>query len=322
MSVVFENPALFQQLVSGSKADTDPPPATVAGEELKFIKQIAAQSVQYASVIKETADKSKNLVTYPNTNLGRQLAIVAELIAGGMHTPVYLTTIGGFDTHANQLTAHTNLLKQVTEAVTAFQSDIEKLGVADHVVLMTFSEFGRRLNENGSLGTDHGTAAPLFVIGKSVKGGFIGTNPNLTQLDKSGDIIYQYDFRQIYTTILQDHLGLHETNAQAVLGKSFEKLDLFQTAPAASDSLPFELKQNFPNPVSVSTTIPYTLFQRMSMQLLLFDMTGRLITIIREGQQEAGSYLLLFDKGRLAAGDYILTLTGGGQRSSKRLIIK
>jgi uncharacterized protein (DUF1501 family) len=321
MSVVFENPTLFQQLVSGSKADMDPPPATVAGEELKFLKQIAAQSVQYASVIKETADKSKNLVTYPNTNLGRQLAIVAELISGGMLTPVYLTTIGGFDTHANQLTAQANLLKQVTEAVAAFQSDIEQLGVADNVVLMTFSEFGRRLNENGSLGTDHGTAAPLFVIGKSVKGGFIGTNPNLNKLDNSGDIIYQHDYRQIYTTILQDHLGLNDVSAQAVLGKSFDKLDLFRTPRNAAGKLPFELKQNFPNPVSTSTTIEYALFQKMAIQILLLDMTGRLVTIIREGQQEAGNYFYLFDKGRLAAGDYILTLTGAGQRSSKRIMI-
>ena len=128
MGTVFEDPNLFYQLISGSKVDNDPPPNTIAGEELKFLRQIANASIQYSEAIKTKADLGKNTQTYPNTNLGRQLGIVAKLISGGLKTPVYLTTINGFDTHANQLAAHASLLNQVSEAVSIFQKDIEILG--------------------------------------------------------------------------------------------------------------------------------------------------------------------------------------------------
>ncbi|MCU0414531.1 MAG: DUF1501 domain-containing protein, partial [Ignavibacteriaceae bacterium] len=171
MGISFESPNQFYQLINGSTADNDPPPDTVAGNQLKYIKEIAALSIRYAQVIKEKADLVENKVEYPNTRLGRGLAIIAELVAGGLETPVYLTSIGGFDTHANQANSHANLLTGVAQAVEAFQADLKLLGIADKVVLMTFSEFGRRLNQNGSAGTDHGTAAPLFVIGRNVNGG-------------------------------------------------------------------------------------------------------------------------------------------------------
>ncbi|MBC8112698.1 MAG: DUF1501 domain-containing protein, partial [Verrucomicrobia bacterium] len=263
MGTVFENPNNFYQLVNGSLADNDPPPATLAGDELKYLKDIAAQSIQYSTVIKQAADKVTNGVTYPNTNIGRQLAIVAELIMGGLETPVYLTTLGGFDTHALQLTQHERLWQYVSEAVAAFQADIEKAGVADKVVLMTFSEFGRRVNENGSAGTDHGTAAPLFVIGKNVRGGFLGSNPSLTDLDTNGDIKYKYDFKQVYASILQQHLGIPAANTREILNKEYLTLPIFKnTDPTPTEQfreLPFVLNQNFPNPVNSITTIQYSL---------------------------------------------------------------
>ena len=160
MGISFESPNQFYQLINGSTADNDPPPDTIAGHQLKYIKEIAAQSIRYAEIIKDKADTVDNIAEYPNTRLGRQLAIVAELIAGGLETPVYLTSIGGFDTHANQLNSQANVLSDVAEAVAAFEEDLNLLGVADRVVLMTFSEFGRRVNQNNSGGTDHGTAAP------------------------------------------------------------------------------------------------------------------------------------------------------------------
>ncbi|MCY7352441.1 MAG: DUF1501 domain-containing protein [Cytophagaceae bacterium] len=323
-ATVFNDPNEFYQLVSGSTADNDPPPATMAGDELKFLKQIAAQSIQYSGVIKEKADKGKNTLTYPNTNLGRQLGIVAKLISGGGTTPVYLTTIGGFDTHANQLTQHANLLKQVSDAVLAFQSDLEKQNIAEKVTLMTFSEFGRRLPQNGTSGTDHGTAAPLFVIGKTVRGGTLGGNPNLTDLDSSGDIKFKNDFRQVYTSILRDHLGMSDPDAKAVLsGKDFAKLPIFRTsieAPAAGTL--FGLAQNFPNPASGLTKIRYEVYKPQTIRLSLFDLQGQELAVLKDGLTDVGAYTATLDASSLPAGFYLYSMQGEGARQTKRMVVQ
>ena len=325
MGTVFESPDLFYQLINGSKADLDPPPATLAGEELKFLKEIAAQSVQYATIIKQTADKSKNNVTYPTTNLAKQLAIVAELILGGLETPVYMTVIGSFDTHALQLDNQGKLLTYVAEAVSAFQADLEKGGVADKVALMTFSEFGRRVNENGSAGTDHGTAAPLFVVGKNVRPGFTGINPSLTDLDTNGDIKYQFDFKQVYTTVLQDHLGINAAQAQLLLSKNYTTLPIFKNStPTAVEpfvDLPFVLNQNFPNPVSSTTTFSYEINKTMHINLSLLDMQGRHITTLQEGNALPGKHEMLYDSTALLSGTYLCVLDGEGSKQIKRVSV-
>jgi uncharacterized protein (DUF1501 family) len=325
MGTVFENPDSFYQLVSGSQADTDPPPATLAGEELKYLKDIAAQSIQYSKVIKQAADKASNGVTYPNTTIGKQLAIVAELIMGGLETPVYLTKLGGFDTHANQPDLHNRLWQYVSEAVAAFQADIEKAGIADKVVLMTFSEFGRRVNENGSAGTDHGTAAPIFVVGNNVQGGFLGSNPSLTDLDSNGDIKFKYDFKQVYASVLQDHLGLSADGSREILSKAYQTLPIFKTAgPTALEpfrELPFVLGQNFPNPASLTTTLPYTLQHNENIRLSLLDMQGREVSILQEQKQVGGEYEFVLDVGRLPEGTYLYSLEAGGNRQIKRLSV-
>jgi uncharacterized protein (DUF1501 family) len=326
MGTVFESPDSFYQLINGSKADTDPPPATLAGDELKFLKEIAAQSVQYATVIKQTADKAKNNVTYPSTNFAKQLAIVAELIMGGLETPVYMTVIGSFDTHAGQLDQQAKLFTYVAEGISAFQADLEKAGVADKVAIMTFSEFGRRVNENGSLGTDHGTAAPLFVIGKSVKPGFTGNNPSLSDLDSNGDIKYQYDFKQIYASVLQDHLGLNAVQSQQILNKSFTTLPIFKpSAPTAIEpftDIPFLLEQNFPNPVSSLTTIRYTLNRTINIRMSLIDMHGKYISTLQEGKIIQGEHELQFEAGTLTSGSYLYMLEGEGKKQIKRMSVQ
>jgi uncharacterized protein (DUF1501 family) len=164
MGVSFEDPNQFYQLIEGSSADTDPPPNTIAGNQLRYIKEISARSIKYAELIKEKADTVENKVNYPNTDLADQLAIVAQLVAGGMETPVYLTSMGGFDTHSNQTGRHSSLLNTLSEAVGAFQLDLERLGVADRVLLMTFSEFGRTVEQNGSAGTDHGSDYSVTIL--------------------------------------------------------------------------------------------------------------------------------------------------------------
>jgi len=322
MGISFESPNQFYQLINGSIADNDPPPNTIAGNQLKYIKEIAALSIRYAEVIKEKADSVQNMATYPDTRLGRQLAIVAELIAGGLETPVYLTSIGGFDTHANQAGSHSNLLTGVSEAIAAFQADLELLRVADRVVLMTFSEFGRRVNQNSSGGTDHGTAAPLFVIGRNVYGGLYGSNPDLSDLDNSGDIKFKYDFRQIYATLLTSQLGMPADRMPDVLPRSFETLPLIsdrnflQGSPGS-----FQLEQNYPNPFNPSTSINYTVRVPAALKLEIYSAAGDRVTTLINEYKEAGSYSVRFDGSKYPSGVYFATMESGAVRQTIKMVL-
>ncbi|MFG0252294.1 MAG: DUF1501 domain-containing protein, partial [Phycisphaerales bacterium JB038] len=140
---------------------------------------------------------------YPNTSLGRDLRMVAQMISAGLSTRVYYVNLGGFDTHAAQAGTHARLLQTFGDAVRAFQKDLAARGESERVLTMTFSEFGRRVGQNGSGGTDHGTAAPMFVIGEAARAGVWGEYPSLTNLD-NGDLIYTVDFRSVYAGVLED----------------------------------------------------------------------------------------------------------------------
>lgn len=328
MGTVFDNPDLFHQLVKGTSADTEAIPNTIAGEELRFLKQNAAQSIRYADVIKKKADIGKNTVTYPNTGLGKQLAIVAELIAGGLSTPVYLTSIGGFDTHANQVTTgnttsgqHATLLKTVADAVAAFTKDLAKQKMGERVTVMTFSEFGRRVNQNGTTGTDHGTAAPLFVVGSSVRGGIIGAPPNLNDLDSNGDLKFKTDFRQVYASVLRDHLGVDAATTQGILGRSFETLPIFRQTPALTlEEGSFALGQNTPNPFINTTDIQFTLNGVQNIRLTVHDLQGRELAVLRDGRLDAGNYVVPVSGEGLTAGHYLYSLQTDTGRAVKRMV--
>ena len=323
MGVAFEDPNTFFQLVSGSSVDSDPPPNTIAGEELKFLKQISAQSVQYASVIKEIADSSSNQTTYPDTKLAAQLAIIAELIAGGLQTPVYLATINGFDTHASQEGTHDELLSEVADAVKAFQTDLELQGVADKVITLTISEFGRRVAENGSAGTDHGTAAPLFIIGNNVNGGFIGDNPDLNDLE-FGDLKHVYDFRQVYATMLKDHFEMEQQNINEILFKEFKTLPIINSSTTGTkENLPanFSLSQNYPNPFNPSTKINYTIAKSGNVKINVFDSLGRRINSLVNKFHTPGSYSIVFNAGNLSSGNYFYRIEAEGFSGTKKMIL-
>ena len=323
MGVSFQDPNTFFQLVQGSEVDDDPPPDTIAGEELKFLKQVAAQSVQYASVIKETADSIDNIGDYPDTQLGTQLSIVAELIAGGLETPVYLATIGGFDTHASQPDTHSGLLSEVANAVKAFQNDLELLGVADKVVTMTISEFGRRVAENGSAGTDHGTAAPMFVVGNNVTGEIMGDNPDLNDLE-FGDLKHVYDFRQVYATMLKDHFDMEQEIVNEILFKEFITLPILNTGTTSvNESIPtsYKLSQNYPNPFNPSTRINYSVAKAGEVKIEIFDSLGRKIQTLINNHHNPGNHSAIFNAGNLSSGNYFYRLEANGFRETKKMLL-
>jgi uncharacterized protein (DUF1501 family) len=163
-------------------------------------------------------------VDYPESHLADRLKWVGQLIGGGFPSRIYYVSQGGFDTHAQQRDAHEQLLRRVGDAVAAFYRHLKSLGAAGRVVLLVFSEFGRRVRENGSLGTDHGVAAPVLLVSGAVRGGLHGAHPSLVDLD-DGDLKYHTDFRRIYATLLEDVLGVP---SEPILAGRFEKLPLLE----------------------------------------------------------------------------------------------
>lgn len=191
---------------------------------LDFLQHTATNAIMSSKEVQEAARRGG--VEAPQPGGGRrgapQLATVAGLIRGGLQTRIYYVSVGGFDTHANQADQHGRLLQQFSTAMAEFQAQLERDGTADRVTTMVFSEFGRRVHENGSGGTDHGTAAPLFLVGKHVKPGIHGAMPSLTDLD-DGDLKHTVDFRAVYATLLQDWFAADPVK---VLGKPYDTLGL------------------------------------------------------------------------------------------------
>lgn len=168
--------------------------------------------------LRQADSQYKPSVTYPKGPFAEGLKVLAEAIASGLGLRVGYVTLGGFDTHANQQATHATLMQMLAEGLSAFYNDLAAHGKADNVVVMTWSEFGRRVEENGSLGTDHGTAAPMFVLGKPISKGVFGEPPSLSNLDSAGNLKYTVDFRSVYATVLDRWLG---ASSKDVLGGTF-----------------------------------------------------------------------------------------------------
>ena len=194
-------------------------PGVDAGSQAAFLMRTALDA-QLSSDRIRTAIGRTPLVAYPGTRLANQLRSVGAMIRDGLGTRVYYVTQTGFDTHSNQQGAHGNLMRELSESLSAFQNDLKAQGNDKRVVTMVFSEFGRRVKQNASGGTDHGTAAPMFVIGAPIKGGLHGDHPSLTDLD-NGDLKFTTDFRSVYATILDKWMG---AKSNAVLGGSYPTL--------------------------------------------------------------------------------------------------
>jgi uncharacterized protein (DUF1501 family) len=196
-------------------------PGVVQGESnLAFLERVAMDARVSSAKILEIAAKYKSKVTYEGTPVARSLNLVSRMIAGGLPTRVFYVSHGGFDTHNNQANSHDRLLAQLDSALKSFMTDLKDQGNEQRVTVMTFSEFGRRVQENASGGTDHGQGSCMFVAGASVKGGLYGKYPSLTDLSQ-GDLKFTTDFRGVYATILEDFM---KTKSQSILQGSYGKL--------------------------------------------------------------------------------------------------
>ena len=234
MGMAISNPAGFYKLVEG-KVNVNA--NSRWGEQLDYIELMSQKTDQYASVIKNAAQKvTAQSPAYPAAGknpLADQLKIVARLIAGGLKTKVYMVSTGSFDTHAKQTEAdtttgtHAKLLQRVSEAIGAFMNDLQFLQMEDRVMGMTFSEFGRRIKSNASGGTDHGAAAPVFYFGKNIKPAVIGTNPVIpTSATVNDNVPMQHDFRSLYASVLQNWFNMPAQEVQQILMGDFALLPI------------------------------------------------------------------------------------------------
>ncbi|WP_163410118.1 DUF1501 domain-containing protein [Flavobacterium ajazii] len=173
--------------------------------QLDFVRKIANSVVEGSDDIQNALKQSKTEISYPKTGLSKNLEWIARLVKGNLNSKVYYTSLGGFDTHDNQLSIHERKLTELNDALFSFYTDLKQAQLLQNVTIVVFSEFGRRVKDNGS-GTDHGTAAPMFIIGGNNKGTILGNNPNLADLD-NGDLKHQIDFRSVYASLLQQKMG-------------------------------------------------------------------------------------------------------------------
>jgi uncharacterized protein (DUF1501 family) len=228
--LVFDDPARFRR--DGTDAEKEALVSlsgtrTTSNATLDFLAATARNGTDSSDFVRRASASYRTTVDYGIGNaFGSGLQRVAALIAAGMPTRVYYVTYQGnsFDTHVQQADLHSRLLMYTADAVRAFMEDIKRIGREDDVAVMMFTEFGRRVEENGSLGTDHGTATPMFLVGKHVKGGFYGRAPSLTDLD-DGNLKMTTDFRSVYATMIKEWLAYDDT--QAVLKGRFEPLGVF-----------------------------------------------------------------------------------------------
>ncbi|MBM4177772.1 MAG: DUF1501 domain-containing protein [Ignavibacteria bacterium] len=327
MGISFRDPEEFYRLVNGGGGSAEVPSSeqtdTPAGKEIAFMRNIAKSADVYAQVVKQASDKAgSSTADFPTSDLAGKLKVVSQLISGGLKTRVYLVSwaAASFDTHANQtlttdptLGIHANLLTELSEAVSAFMAEMQAKGHHERVAGMTFSEFGRRVAENGSTGTDHGTAAPLFVFGSQVNGGVYGANPNLQDLDAIGDMKMQHDYRDVYASVLLQWFGVPSTQAQQLLYKDFST-----TAPSIFKALPTSVEDHqrtsqmfltvAPNPAAHVVTVRANVAQGSNAVLKLSDMRGKVCgTAILDGWTGVGS----IDVSHLSEATYIVTLEDG-----------
>lgn len=329
MGMAISDPTNFYQLIEGI---VDTAPSTPAGKELTYVRLVAQQTMQYSGSIKQAAGKATNKSTlYPSNNkLADQLKIVAQLVAGGLKTKIYIVNLGGFDTHATQVAAtggtetgsHADLLKTLSDAIYAFQDDCKLLNIDDRVAGMTFSEFGRRIASNASLGTDHGAAAPMIVFGKLVNPGIIGSNPAIpSQVSVADNVPMQYDFRQIYASVLADWFGAPQTEVLDVLYKGFDTLPIFKTTASARGMAQgvTELK-NYPNPCNGHTTFNLNLSRGGHIVLKLYDTLGTEMATLADKYLQTGSYEIPYSTEGLPAGNYYYVLQNGYGRVVRTLV--
>ncbi|MBL8001779.1 MAG: DUF1501 domain-containing protein [Flavobacteriales bacterium] len=318
----------------------DPVTPDCAGSKLDLVRLVQRQTDLYGDVIENAAVLGCNQSTLyptgsaPGAKLANALKIVAQLICGGLKTRIYWVSMSGFDTHAQQVDSadhaqgeHAELLQGLGDAIHAFQDDLNLLGLEDRVIGMTFSEFGRRVMSNGSGGTDHGWAEPMFLFGTNVIPGMLGTNPVIDpNTDWDTNVAMQYDFRSVYAGVLKDWFCLDQQGVDDVLLNTFQPLALVDPAgcistdvQAANQVAGLELLQVYPNPFQERTTARF-LSNGGHVMLQVFTPQGALVSTVVNRVLPAGEHKADIDLGPLPTGTYYCRLQNGRAQQVRHLI--
>lgn len=193
-------------------------------DSLSFVRNIASTAEESSAFIRHACAEYKTKADYGYGEVGLDMKKIVAMIDAGSPARIYYASFGSFDTHVTQDSAHSGLFNRLGDAVHAFMNDLERIGRADDVALLMFTEFGRRVKENAGKGTDHGVASPMFIVGKQVNGGFYGEHPSLTDLDE-GDLKMTTDFRSVYATMVKEWMGMEDT--KSLLRADFPTLGAF-----------------------------------------------------------------------------------------------
>jgi len=329
--MAISNPARLDEL------SAPPLNAEAAGcyaAKLGFLATAFQQTNEYGEVVKIADEMGNSLSTkyVEGSKLADKLRVVAKLISGGLKTKVYVVSQGGYDTHADQVVdgdvtvgKHATLLQELSDAICAFQDDIKLLGLEERVLGMTYSEFGRRIRSNGSLGTDHGTAAPMLFFGECINPIINGENPEIdTAVDDLEGVPMQFDFRSAYGTILMDWFGLGRTDVENLLYFDFQHLPIIRDCSPINTSTGETVNDNFelnvsPNPFSAYAHLEFQTTGEW-LRISLFDNLGAEIKIISEQRFSAGSHRITLEGHDLTSGVYFIRIQGRTAQKTKRLV--
>lgn len=336
MGMALQDPETFYDLVQGTTSGGGGLPSQAeARANVAFIRDVQGKAQVYSAVIKEAAAKADNIADYGDTRVNRlaaQLQIVARMVAGGLKTRVYVVSLGGFDTHAAQTLegeptngSHAVLLGYVSAAMAAFQRDLEAHGVQDRVLTMTFSEFGRRVASNLSLGTDHGTSAPMFIMGSKVIDGIRTPYPSLTDLDR-GDLKMSIDFRQVYASVLEQWFGADPAVIRQILFQDFETVPIIKAGSTthvddATSAGGLTLYAISPNPVRGTATIRYRVDAALPVRVDVYDALGFHVTTLAEGHHSHGEHSAPFNTSTLPSGTYHVRCSQGRQHVTAAMVV-
>ncbi|MDH4090124.1 MAG: DUF1501 domain-containing protein [Cyclobacteriaceae bacterium] len=361
-SVSLNDPESFAELVGELEGfideEVDPrglPPQYLEGspyyKELDWILGLEDKSKDYAERLYEVyLAGGQTSITYPETYpfnapngslrnpLTPQLKLIARLLAGGCKTKVFMVKIGGFDTHADQVEkydttmgGHAALMYHISTAMNAFQEDLRARGQEDRVLSVTTSEFGRRIQSNGSFGTDHGTGGPLFIFGKGANPGVVGTVPDLSQ----SNVEMQFDYRLVYGNIMKDWMLVDDTRLNDIFpglmtaegtsdGVTFAPLPLAQQLITGTEGFigdRFSLKDCYPNPAKGKTTVHFMVNSYYQVTVNLMNNEGVQVKTLVDGMYEPGEHKIEVALDGLPAGSYVYQMKTGYYKEAKKLII-
>jgi uncharacterized protein (DUF1501 family) len=297
--------------------------APSANKELRYIRILSEKTKTYSDIIRAAYQSTNNLASYPESNLALQLKIVARLIKGGLKTRVYTVSLSGFDTHKKQVNPsdtttgnHAKLMKDLSSSIAAFQQDLEMMQIDDRVLGMTFSEFGRRIKSNASLGTDHGAAAPMLLFGKHVKKGILGKSPDIpADIKTANNVPFQYDFRSIYASVLERWFCVKQPLLDSLLLKNYQSLPIINGGPCGlpddiedtntqSDNMVLKM---WPNPYTINATIQFSTTGGFTM-IQQINALGQVVKVITKENYASGTYNIDIYNDGLKPGAYFLRL--------------